>query len=113
MVAVRDVVTPLALWASQEKEDVLFRPEESYKEGAQCQRGEGFPGHAGLPPTMAHLTGSVQLTRHLLEGRVREGEAMAWEHRPPSPYMMTGPWPSSNAPPHRHTYRQAHTHAQI
>lgn len=42
MVAVRDVVTPLALWASQEKEDVLFKPEESQKEGPSV--GEGRPG---------------------------------------------------------------------
>jgi hypothetical protein len=31
MVAVREVVTPLALWASHEKEDVLFRPGEEYE----------------------------------------------------------------------------------
>ena len=40
MVAVRDVVIPLALWASQEKDAVLFRPGESC-EGGPGQRGEG------------------------------------------------------------------------
>ena len=52
MVAVRDVVTPLALWASQEKEDVLFKPGESQKEGPSVREAKkGFPGHAGPPPT--------------------------------------------------------------
>lgn len=60
MVAVRDVVIPLALWASQEKEDVLFRPGESYEGVAQCQRGEGAA--PGPPPTMPSLKGLVQPT---------------------------------------------------
>lgn len=62
MVAVRDVVIPLALWASQEKEDVLFRPAESYEGGPSVREGkeEGFLGHAGPSPTTPCPRGSAQ-----------------------------------------------------
>lgn len=44
MVAVRDVVTPLALWASQEKKEVLFRPGKSHERGTQIREGMRDPG---------------------------------------------------------------------
>ena len=60
MVAVRDVVTPLALWASQEKEAVLFRPGESYEGGAQSERGRrGSRATLSIPSTTPYPTGSV------------------------------------------------------
>lgn len=66
MVAVRDVVIPLALWASQEKEDVLFRPGESYEGGPVSERGRrGFrvtPYHA-LPDRVSAVQRGTCLDR--------------------------------------------------
>ena len=59
MVAVRDVVIPLALWASQEKEAVLFRPGESCEGGPVREGKEGVGARLSMP----HHTpspGSVQ-----------------------------------------------------
>lgn len=82
MVAVRDVVIPLALWASQEKEVVLFRPGES-REGGPGQRGEGGGwGQAEHCPTMPHLQDHSSPQWCLLEGSVKK-EVMYGECRPP------------------------------
>lgn len=79
MVAVRDVVTPLALWASQEKEDVLFSPRDSHEGRGQYQRGAGrAPRPCRATPTTACLTRvSAAHTGTCLKGELAELRAMS------------------------------------